>query len=181
MRRLLAIPIVFLASGTSVAAPAIALFPGSGVPPAELASDQWQTPTIVIYEAKRCVPEDAVGCALASFTCEYGLRVRFDGFDTRALSNWMAKENVLSLKMTGVTSDTKLVATEILNSDVDGRWSVVFVAAYSQNPRISLDADLSELEFATVIKSIKVSVTDSDRTALNEFVRLCRRATDGRS
>ena len=136
---------VLCAAGTATAAPAIAFFPGSGVPSAEADAGEWQSPVLIVYDAPYCELEMAMECQLVRLDCDGpDLQISVDGFGKREFA-----EAARSLKLTGLSAEAEPMPNQVERSALDGTWSAIFVAPYTQDPGLVLDDRLTTLAFET--------------------------------
>jgi hypothetical protein len=155
-----------------VSAPSLPAVAGS---PATMLMDDSHK-RLLIYDSE-CGVDAAPECALASLDCvEYDrLSVSIDGLEDQDVARWLTKKGGLSLPMKGIRAGSELYATEILRSDLDFTWSVIFIASRGDaRPWVIIDGSPNVVAFEAITGTLSVSITGETKSDFEKFVAACR-------
>jgi hypothetical protein len=166
MKALFFYVLVLLSSPASATSYALALFGASEERPG----------TPVVYDPADCAADSAIECSQASLDCSdgLGLSISIDGLDDAAVAHWLLRKEGLVLKLKGVRAEGEPGPSKILLSDMDGTWSVVFLAPYSQDPGLVLDEPLKTLAIESFARSLSVLLSGKTRTPFEDFIQSCQ-------
>lgn len=158
--------------------PAIVFFPGSGTS-ASKATDDWEGPVLTVYDAQSCDAKIAGECALVTFTCDdrekRGLGITIDAVEAAQVAKWLEAEGDdskgLQLDLKGLVAEAPPTLGEITRSEFGGGWGVTFFAPFSSDPGLTIAGDA--LVVSAMPRVISLDLTDANRSALDQFTKLC--------